>query len=367
MMDKPVVIVTGSSGFLGSAICVDLSRDARLIGLDCREPSPALQRRAPDVCWKTIDISDSASVESLFDHIAADHPRIDFVLHMAAFYHFGQHWLPEYERVNIRGLRNIIDGACRLAARRFVFAGSIASLPPPPTGSALTEKSTPGSATAYTRSKTIGEALLAQYRSRQPVVALRIGGVFSDWCELPPLYSLMKLWSQPHVFGRMIPGRGDTGFPYIHRCDLVTTVRTILERNEDLAPFEILFAAPSGCTTHNELFPLIRRECGAHFDLTPIHVSPAIARIVLVLKNGLKAILGRKRYERKWMMDYVDTPLVVDTAVSRSKLRWAPGPKLSILNRLPVLMQRFRQHRSVWERRNIRRNEGRYEYGDDGL
>jgi hypothetical protein len=67
------------------------------------------------------------------------------------------------------------------------------------------------------------------------------------------------------------------------------------------------------------------------------------------------------------MMDYVDTPLVVDTMVSHKKLQWTPGPELSILNRLPVLMKRFLENRSLWELRNIRRNEGRYEYGDDGL
>ena len=338
-----------------------------MIGMDCRDPSISLQRRAPDVWWQNIDISDRVGVNVVFNRIAADYPRIDFVLHMAAFYHFGQHWLPEDDRVNIRGLRNILEGASRVDTKRFVFAGSIASLPPPPVGCVLTEKSTPGTATAYTQSKTIGESLLSQFSSRLPVVALRIGGVFSDWCELPPLYSLMKLWSQPNVFGRMIPGQGASGFPYIHRRDLVKTVRTIIDRNDDLAPYDILFAAPPGCTTHSELFPGIRRACGTHFPLKPIHVSPALARCFLILKNGLKAILGRKRYERRWMMDYVDTPLVVDTMVSHKKLQWTPGPELSILNRLPVLMKRFLENRSLWELRNIRRNEGRYEYGDDGL
>lgn len=364
-MDNRIIMVTGSSGFLGSAICADLSRDCNMIGLDCRDPSIHLLRRAPRVRWYNIDISDNVGVEAVFNRITARYPRIDFVLHMAAFYHFGQHWLPEYERVNIHGMRNILEGAIRVGAKRFIFAGSIASLPPPPAGGTLTEGSIPGTATAYTRSKTIGESLLARYSARLPVVALRIGGVFSDWCELPPLYSLMKLWSQPNVFGRMIPGRGASGFPYIHRRDLVKTVRAIIERNDDLAPFDILFASPSGCTTHSELFVVMRRACGAHFPLKPIHVSPILARCFLILKNGFKVMLGRKRYERRWMMDYVDTPLVVDTTVTQQKLQWAPGPELSILNRLPVLMQRFLENRSLWELRNIRRNEGLYEYGDD--
>ena len=66
------------------------------------------------------------------------------------------------------------------------------------------------------------------------------------------------------------------------------------------------------------------------------------------------------------MMDYVDTPLVVDTSYTVKKLEWAPGPELGILNRIPVLMQRFKTDRNKWERRNISRNEGRYAYAPDG-
>ena len=364
-MDKRVIIVTGSSGFLGSAICVDLSRDFHIIGLDCRAPSRSLQMRAADVRWKNIDISDQVAVQDFFHRIAARYPQVDFVLHMAAFYHFGQRWLPEDEKVNIRGLQNILEGASHVGAKRFVFAGSIASLPPPPAGGVLTEKSAPIAATAYTRSKTIGEALLAKFSPKFPVVALRIGGVFSDWCELPPLYSLMKMWSKPSIFGRMIPGRGISGFPYIHRRDLVKVVRRIIERNDMLAPVETLFASPPGCTTHTELFGGIRRACGASFPLEPIHVSPTLARSILALKNGLKILMGRKRYERRWMMDYVDTPLVVDTRLTQQKLQWTPGSELSILNRLPILMDRYLSNRTKWEVRNINRNEGRYRYGND--
>jgi nucleoside-diphosphate-sugar epimerase len=364
-MNKKIVIVTGSSGFLGSAICVDLSRDHDIIGMDCRAPSAALRRRAPDVQWLTMDISDQGGVKSFFDRLAADGRTVDFVLHMAAFYHFGQHWLPEYERVNVQGLRNILDGACRVRTRRFIFAGSIASLPPPGPGAVLSEKTSPGTATAYTKSKTIGEALLARYSERMPTLALRIGGVFSDWCELPPLYSLMKLWSKPHVMGRMIPGRGASGFPYIHRRDIVGCIRQIIQRHENLGPSEILFASPPGCTTHKELFGVIRRACGAHFNVAPIFISPTLARGFLVVKNQAKVILGRKRYERRWMMDYVDTPLVVDTAYTRGKLRWSPGPELSILNRMPILMRRFHEQQPTWELRNVQRNEGRYAYEED--
>jgi nucleoside-diphosphate-sugar epimerase len=364
-MERKTVLVTGSSGFLGSAICVDLNRDHEVIGVDRRKPSAALRRLAAGGRWHILDISDQEAVTAFFNQLTDARRPVHFVLHMAAFYHFGQHWLPEYDHVNVRGLQNILEGAVRIGTERFLFAGSIASLPPARPGEALTEKSAPGTATAYTRSKTIGESLLARYSDRMPTLALRIGGVFSDWCELPPLYSLMKLWSRPNFLGRMIPGRGMSGFPYIHRRDLVRCVRRIIERQHSLPSSEILFAAPPGCTTHNELFAAVRGACGARFDPTPVYVAPLPARCFLFVKNRVKAALGRKVYERRWMMDYVDRPLVVDTTYTRQKLDWSPGPELSILNRMPVLIRRFNQDRPAWERRNVRRNEGRYIYASD--
>ncbi len=366
-MENRTVIVTGSSGFLGSAICADLSRDSNVVGMDRRGPSKDLQQQTSSTEWHHIDISNADHVHNAFRRIADTYQHIDFVLHMAAFYHFGRYWLPEYETTNVQGLQNILEAALRVGAGRFIFAGSIASLPPPLPGGELTEKSSPGAFSAYTRSKTIGERLLSQYSLKMPTVALRIGGVFSEWCELPPLYSLMKLWSMPYFLGKMIPGRGKSGFPYIHRQDLVTCVRSIIERHESLARFETLFASPSGHTTHCELFPGIRKGCGEDLSVTPIFIPSMAAKYFLYIKNRVKVIMGRRRYERRWMLDYVDTPLVVDATYTQEKLKWTPDPERSILKQLPTLMKRFKDHRPEWTLRNIRRNEGRYEYVKDTI
>jgi len=361
-MENRTVIVTGSSGFLGSAICVDLSRDSNIVGMDYRAPSKDLQQQAPSAEWYHIDISDADHVRKTFRRIAKTHQHVDFVIHMAAFYHFGRYWLPEYEKTNVQGLQNVLDGAVGTGAGRFIFAGSIASLPPPLPGGVLTEKSLPGNLSAYTKSKAIGENLISQYSLQMPAVALRIGGVFSDWCELPPLYSLIKLWSKPFVLGKLIPGRGKSGFPHIHRRDLVTCIRRVIERHEHLGRLETLFACPSGCTTHAELFPLIRKGLGENMSLNPIFIPPMTAKLFLYVKNRVKILMRRRRYERRWMLDYVDAPLVVDASYTLKKLGWSPDPEHSIVNQLPTLMQRFRDHRSEWTLRNIRRNEGRYEW-----
>ena len=52
------ILITGSSGFLGSALSVDLARDNKIVGIDIRKPSKALREAGLHVRWVGIDISD---------------------------------------------------------------------------------------------------------------------------------------------------------------------------------------------------------------------------------------------------------------------------------------------------------------------
>ena len=221
-----------------------------------------------------------------------------------------------------------------------------------------------GGAIAYSKSKALGEKLLLENSHRTPPVVLRLGGVFTDWCELPPLFSVMKMWSRPFI-GRMMPGLGLSGFPYIHRKDVVRIVRKIIEKNNCLDRYETLFASHDGCTCQKDLFPIIRRESNENFSTIPLHVPLPIARMALHGKFFYNTLRNKETYERAWMIDFADRPLVVDTTYTRKKLNWKPRPELHIMNCLPVLLQKFNHHFKTWHIRNINRNDQKYEYNPD--
>lgn len=359
-MSPPTVLITGSSGYLGSALCVELAREYRVVGIDRRPPSPDQRRAAPGARWEQVDISDPQAVRQCLEGAAAAGGGIDTLIHFAAYYHFGRRWRPEYEAVNIRGTRHIIDAACRLGVKRVIFAASIAALVPPPRGRALTERAAGSTEFPYGKSKTLGERLFAERAGELPVVVLRLGGVFSDWCELPPLASLMQLWCRRGPLGRCMPGSGAAGFPYIHREELVRGVIRVVERRQLLDRHEVLFLAEDGCTRHRDLFAPIRRCCGRDPDAPPIHLPSRLVASLLVLKLAANALLRRNTYERPWMMAYAERPLKVDTTNSRRRLDWAPRPEFSITARLPILMANYTRHRREWAERNTRRNEGCY-------
>ena len=129
-MIKPIVIVTGASGFIGSAVCIDLAKDFLVVAIDCREPTLRLREVAPLVIWHILDISDKLAVSELFAQVKIDFGPIDFVIHLAAYYDFSMDWVGEYQRTNITGTSNVLNASKHEGVKRLIFASSIAAMEP---------------------------------------------------------------------------------------------------------------------------------------------------------------------------------------------------------------------------------------------
>ena len=365
MSNHKVIVITGAAGFIGSALTVDLAADHAVIAIDRREPSQALLDAAPSVIWRQIDIGDETALDTVFKDAARRFDRIDCVLHFAAFYHFGNNWRPEYQRTNIDGTEVVINAGIRNGAERLIFASSLGAMLPPSKGKMLTERSPVSDYIPYAKSKAVGEALIRDSSKHLPATVLRIAGVFSDWCELPPLDSLMRMWAGQGPFNRVMVGRGETAIPYIHRDDLCRLVRCCIEQDHATPPFEIFFASQHGAVSHRQLFDCIHGTRADAAPAQPIFVRPAFARIALYGQRALGRVIGRPPFEHPWMLDYVDRPWVADTTHTRQKLNWDCRDDYSICHRLPTVVNHFRRDRRSWERRSRARKVADYVYSCD--
>ena len=361
-MTKPIVIITGASGFLGSAMCVDLSNDFTVIAIDRREPSEQLQNATPQTIWHILDIADLQAISKVMAEARDKFGQIDFVIHLAAYYDFGNDWGEEYQRTNVNGTANVLKASINKGVKRLIFASSIAAMESPSSGSYLTEESPTSDFTPYARSKSLGERLIKEACTQVPCIILRIGGVFSDWCELAPLYSLIKLWTSTFPLGRIIPGRGESGIPYIHISDLIRVIRKCIFLHHQLGTYNIFLAAQHGAVLHQQLFTAIRSAAGYSGSLRPIYVTPGIAKLGLWFRYAIGAYSGSMPFERPWMLDYVDRPWTTDTSKTIRSINWDCTPELGILRKIPDIMSNLRSDPEGWEKRNISRNERRYLY-----
>jgi len=290
------LIVIGAAGFLGSRIIVELARDHAVTALDFREPVAALRATAPVVRWERVDIAEPAAVLAAFNRHVAALGSPACVLHLAAFWHFGGDRHPEYDRTNVRGTLAVFDAADACGAQRVVFASSVGALEPPPEGQCITESSRNWAAIPYGGSKAEGERMAEALAARVPVAILRIGGIFTEWCELPPLWSVLRLWGGRGLTARVLPGVGRSGFAYLHRDDLTRMVRRVVERSASLSRCETLLGASPGVTTHAELFPLVRQATGG--STKPLHVPSLLAKAGVAAQCVYGRLTGRMPFER---------------------------------------------------------------------
>ena len=69
-----------------------------------------------------------------------------------------------------------------------------------------------------------------------------------------------------------------------------------------------------------------------------------------------------KRYWGQMLLRYADRPWIADTTYTRNKLGWSCTEGMGVLDRLPIILDRFRQDRHAWEDRNRMRDHRRYAY-----
>jgi nucleoside-diphosphate-sugar epimerase len=161
------VLVTGASGFIGSALVDRLLRDGHSVrALLHQKTSAALDSR---VRYVTADLTDPSSLPAAVSDI-------DVIFHCAALVKdYGSK--KEILKVNLQGTKNLIE-ACENKVHRFIFLSHLHS------------KST-RNAGAYSSSKALAEQyLIKKYQKEKfPVVIIRPGNVYvpgaTTWVLLP--------------------------------------------------------------------------------------------------------------------------------------------------------------------------------------
>jgi hopanoid-associated sugar epimerase len=116
------VVVTGASGFIGSAVTrAVLAKGARVVALV--EPGSDTRNLAgmPEVERVVVDIRDAAAVRAAFEGA-----RYGF--HLAAVYRFWARDPRIFRDVNVGGTRNVIDAAIAAGCERLVYTSTVGVL-----------------------------------------------------------------------------------------------------------------------------------------------------------------------------------------------------------------------------------------------
>jgi len=348
--ERPGLILTGASGFVGRHLLEALKDDYVIYGIARRSQSRSGATVHPHIHWYQVDIAERGPLQAVFRDIAA-RGGADTAIHLAAYYDFIGEDHPEYERTNVVGTRHVLDACRDLGVRQFVFSSSVAACRFPRPGHALTERSPADGEHIYARTKRIGEDMLAEYAGAMHGVIVRFAALFSDWCEYPPLFMFINTWLSTAWNARLLGGRGESAVPYLHVRDVAPFFLHLLDRMDRLPHGQVLLASPDGAVSHRELFEAVTFDYFGQ-RVQPVCLPRALCGPGIRVLDALGRLLGERPFERPWMARYIDQRLTVDARETRRLLDWSPRPRLDILRRLPFLMENFKSDPLEWHRRN---------------
>jgi UDP-glucose 4-epimerase len=210
------VLVTGSSGYLGSQVVAALAArgDLATIALDLREPA----QRLPNVSYETADIR-APEVDAI---VGRHKPRV--VVHLASIVTPGRKSNREFEfSVDVGGTRNLLEACLSHGVKRVIVSSSGAAYGYHANNPDWLSESDPvrgNQSFAYSWHKRLVEEMLAEYRASQPQleqIVFRIGTILGASVH----NQITDLFEKP----RLIAIRGsDSPFVFIHDQDVVGAI-----------------------------------------------------------------------------------------------------------------------------------------------
>ena len=215
-MNPKKVLVTGSSGYLGSQTVAALAAraDLAVIALDVREPAT----RLPGVTYEIADIRAPA-----VDAIVGRH-RPDVVVHLASIVTPGKHSNRAFEYdVDVNGTRNLLQACVAHGVRRLIVSSSGAAYGYHADNPEWLTESDPvrgNDVFAYSCHKRLVEEMLADYRARHPEleqIVFRIGTILGPTVR----NQITDLFEKPKILA--IAG-SDSPFVFIHDQDVVGAI-----------------------------------------------------------------------------------------------------------------------------------------------
>jgi nucleoside-diphosphate-sugar epimerase len=352
----PVLILTGASGLIGKYLLEELKNDYRIFAIARRSQHECGAPRHSNIAWLRADISNLNSITKAFREIKTA-GGADFLIHLAAYYDYVNEFSPDYKLTNIGGTRNVLDLTKAFNLKCFFFASSVAACSFPPVtsdndGTYIDEDSPPDGSHIYAQTKKAGEDMVKEFSKHTPAIIFRLGAVFSDWCEYPPLYNFLTTWLGDSWKAKILAGKGKSAIPYIHIRDVILFFKQFLKNYKELKPGEVLIASTNGSTTHHQLYTLATRHYFGK-ENNPILLPKFICAIGIYITSFFKRILQKEIFEQPWMIKYIDKQLNVRSKRTSTLLNWKPNPQLFIEKRFPFLVERMKSEPLTWQMRNI--------------
>ncbi|MGH9834654.1 MAG: NAD-dependent epimerase/dehydratase family protein [Blastocatellia bacterium] len=192
--ELPVVLITGSTGLIGSRLAEACAAHYRVVGLDVKRPA----REVADADFIKCDVTKDESVARALAEVHEKYGNyVASVIHLAPYYDFSSAPSPLDRTLMFGGTRRLLRGLRAFDLEQFVFSSAL-----------LAMNSVEGE----------DEAIQQEWREWQewqewlergniPAVILRIAGIYDEDCHSIPIAQQISRIYEKRPESYIFPGR----------------------------------------------------------------------------------------------------------------------------------------------------------------
>lgn len=338
---KEVIIVTGSSGLIGTKLIKRLVKNYRLIGLDkTGNPFPPIEAECVN-----FDITSEDSIRAAMERVRYGYGnKIASVIHLAAYYDFSGEPSPLYEKVTVQGTENLLNVLQDFEVEQFIFSSTNLIYKPTVPGQKINEDCPIAPNWDYPESKADTEQVIREKHGAMKTVLLRMAGVYDDGGHSIPISHQIQRIYEKQFTSHFYSGDTSHGNVFVHLDDVLDALIKTVERRKEL-PEEVAInigepETPSYEDLQQRIGKLIHGE-----DWETYEVPEALAKIGSWGMN-----LFGDSFIKPWMIDRADDHYELDVSRAKELLGWEPSHRL--LDTLSVIISKLKEDPVNWYKEN---------------
>lgn len=342
--EKPMILVTGSAGLIGTRTLEALSSNYSVVGMDVKRP----EKNVAGTDFIECDLTKDESVVRALDTVRDKHgDHLASVIHLAAHYDFSGEPSDMYRKLTVEGTFRLLKKLREFQTEQFVFSSSLLVMEPAEEDEKITEFSPlEDQPWDYPRSKIEAEQLIRQERGDIPTVILRIAGVYDEDCHSISIAQHISRIYEKKFESYFFPGDSDHGQAFVHLDDLITCLQRVVELRRELNNEIFLIAEPdvmSYAELQDQLGELIH-----HKEWPTIRIPKVMAKAGAWAQEKIAG--EEETFIKPWMVDLADAHYPVAIGHARERLGWDPKGRLR--DTLPEMIGRLKQDPQRWYKTN---------------
>ncbi|MDX1694033.1 MAG: vitamin K epoxide reductase family protein [Ketobacteraceae bacterium] len=345
--DKPLVLITGSAGKLGTSLTSALKNDYTVVGLDVEGTD----------CDIEFDVTSADSVELALTKVGEKHGKeMAAVIHLAAYFDFSGEESPLYKAVNEKGTENLLKELQQFKVDRFIYTSTMLVNEPVSPGELIDESAPVAPKWAYPKSKARTEEVIKEHHGKIPYTLLRLAGVYDEETAVPTLSHQIARIYEASAKSYLYAGDTSAGQAFIHHLDMVDLIRRTVNRRKDLPDEDIMVAGEQDVLSYQDLQEeigcLIHGEEKWHTIRVPKPVAKAGAWVEDEIRPRLPDEVDDQGapFIKPFMVDMASDHYALNISRAQKALDWQP--ERSLRHTLKDLVAALKKDPVAWYEAN---------------